>query len=160
AELQLRGFLSLDERRAGTDQYGMSHVDSDRLYDVLGRSIPVHQITTGLARGGEYNGSAANIPASYLASLQPGNLRPADYNLAYANRDATRRAFVVRALRTDGTLPPAEGEQIFLNSGWQPALAKQVADHYGGISAPVKHPNVAKAEVQLWGTLHRSFVNG
>lgn len=158
AELQLRGFLTRDERLSHTDQHGMAAADSDLLYDLLGRSIPVHQITTGEARGGVYKGPTDQIPEAYLSSLQRGNLRPEYYNLAYANRYSLPSAFVLRALLTDGTVSEQEGEQLFEQLGWPPALAKQVAAHYGGAKAAGADKHVAKAQTQLWTATHRSYV--
>jgi hypothetical protein len=62
-ELRLRGWIKDPEMYAGTALHGMSQADTDLLFQVLGRPIPVHQITTGLARGGTYNGDIAGIPA-------------------------------------------------------------------------------------------------
>lgn len=159
AELQLRGYYDRATRLKNTAKHGMSDQDSDWLYDVLGRSIPVHQITTGEARGGTYNGPSADIPAAYLHSLQRGNLRPEYYNLAYANRYSYPSAFVVRALLTDGALTQAEGEQIFLDVGWTPDLAHKVAQHYAPSTAVKADPHLTKASNQLWTTLHRSYVS-
>jgi hypothetical protein len=158
AELELRGFLSTTQRRANTAKHGMSDADSDLLYDVMGRSIPVHQITTGLARGGEWTGQATTAPEPYLSSLRRGNLRPEYYSLAYANRYSYPSAFVVRALLTDGAITQAEGEQIFLDVGWRPDLAKTVAQHYAPTTSTVSDPHIAKANTQLWTTLHRSYI--
>src|SRR5207237_4150132 len=66
AELELRGYLDRSERLAGTRKHGMSDTDSDLLYDVLGRSIPVHQILTGEARGGMFNGQVVSIEVLLL----------------------------------------------------------------------------------------------
>jgi hypothetical protein len=158
AELQLRGFLTLDERRLQTDKHGMSHADSDLLYDLLGRSIPVHQITTGLARGGVFEAPSTGIPKSYLQSLQRGNLRPEYYDLAYANRYTMPSAFVIRALLTGGAITAAQGETLFLESGWKPSLAKQVAEFYGKPTTGGAGSYVTKADTQLWNTTHRTFV--
>lgn len=158
AELELRGFLNQNQRRTKTDQHGMTHADSDLLYDLLGRSINVHAITTGLARGGTFNGPTGAIPAEYLQSLQRGNLRPEYYNLAYANRYTYPSAFVVRSLLTDGAISEAQGEQIFLDIGWTPQLAKTVATHYAVTVGKTTDPHVGKAQTQLWNTTHKSYV--
>src|SRR5215469_13367418 len=39
AELQLRGYLTADQRRALTQNHGMTDANSDLLYDVLGRGL-------------------------------------------------------------------------------------------------------------------------
>ena len=158
AELQLRGYIDRATRLDKTGQHGMSTADSDLLYNLLGRSIPVHQITTGLARGGVFGGSADAIPDSYLQSLQRGNLRPEYYNLAYANRYSLPSAFVIRALLTGGAITADQGEQLFLQSGWKPDLAKQVADFYGTGTTTPADPHIAKAQNQLWTTTHRSYI--
>src|SRR5215469_15052620 len=42
AELQLRGYLTAEERRALTQKHGMTDANSDLLYDVLGRGLSLH----------------------------------------------------------------------------------------------------------------------
>src|SRR5439155_5220509 len=74
-ELQLRGFVDATERRRLVGKHGMSAADSDRLLDVLGRSIPVHQITTGLARGGVCPGNYGKVPSPYRQTIQRSNIR-------------------------------------------------------------------------------------
>jgi hypothetical protein len=157
AELQLRGYYDAKTRRTNTAKHGMSDADSDLLYNVLGRSIPEHQITTGEARGGVFEGPIDTIPKAYLQSLQRGNLRPEYYNLAYANRYSYPSAFVLRALLQGGVISAAQGEQYFLDIGWPPVLAKQVAEHYGAATTASADKHVAKAEAQLWTTLHASY---
>lgn len=159
AELQLRGFLTAPERIAETDKHGMSKGDSDLLYNLLGRSIPVHQITTGFARGGTFEGPIDTIPKAYLQSLQRGNLRPEYYNLAYANRFSMPSAFVIRALLTDGAITEAEGEQIFLEIGWPPDLAKAVAKAYAPTGTVAKlNPFVKSQQTRLVTAMHTAAV--
>jgi hypothetical protein len=167
AELELRGFLTQAERRAETAKWGMSQRDSDLLFDVLGRSVNVHQIVTGEARGGVYKPppdtlaqQSAGIPPAFLASLQRGNLRPEYYDLAYANRYTYPSFFAIRALLQAGVLTADAGHQILLEMGWKPSLARLVADHYGRTTTAASDPHVAKAQVQLWGTTHRSYIAG
>src|SRR5205085_2116021 len=104
AELELRGFLTPAERLAGTAKWGMSKADSDLLYDVLGRAIAEHQIVTGEARGGVYNGPIDHIPEAFLSALRRGNIRPEYYNIAYANRYSYPSAFVLRSLTQAGDI--------------------------------------------------------
>jgi hypothetical protein len=159
AELQLRGYLSPDERKAATEQHGMSDADSELLYNLLGRSIPVHQITTGEARGGTFEGDYSTVPKAYLQSLERGNLRPEYYSLAYANRYSLPSAFVLRAITTGGEITQAESKQLLLEIGWPPDLADTVSAAWaktaGGGAAD---PYVKKAQGQLWTAAHKAFV--
>jgi hypothetical protein len=158
AELELRGYLDRSERLAGTRKHGMSDADSDLLYDVLGRSIPVHQIETGEARGGVYNGPIDHIPEPFLASLRRGNLRREYFNLAYANRFTYPSGFMIRGLAQDGELTQAETHQILLEVGWSPHWATTFSERWAGGTGAAADPNVKKAQTHLWTTTHRSFV--
>lgn len=158
AELRLRGWIDDEAMHAGAAKHGMTPADADLLRKMIGRPIPVHQVTTGLARGGVFNGSSDHIPEAYIRSLEEGNQRPEWYSLSYANRYTLPGAFVVRRLLQDGALTAEEATTIFVQSGWPPELADKVAKAYSvtTTAAPSKH--TAKAQTQLWGTLHKSYV--
>lgn len=160
AELQLRGYLTKDERLLGTAKHGMSERDSELLYDMLGRSIPVHQITTGLARGGSFGGDGSDVPEVYRQSLQRGNLRPEYYDLAYANRYSLPGVFVLRAMAQAGDLDEARVEQLLLWTGWPPSLAKQVAAAWADKAKASAAKHKATAQTSLYAAQHHSFVTG
>jgi hypothetical protein len=157
-ELALRGWLTPAEADAGAALSGMSKTDADLLFKMLGRPINVHQIVTGLERGGKYGGDYEGVPEPFNKALRESNIRPEWGNLAYANRYSLPSAFVFRALLQANVITAAEGEQYFLDLGYPPVLAKQVADHYGQASGSTADPHVTKANSQLWTTLHRSYV--
>jgi len=159
AELELRGFLTTDQRRALTALHGMSDGNSDLLYNVLGRSIPVHQITTGEARGGTYNGPIRDIPDPYLHALQRESLRPEYYNLAYANRYTLPSGFQIKAETQSGDITQAESKQLLLESGWQPHWAEVFSTSWATPKASSSASHVSKAQTQLWGTLHKAYLN-
>jgi hypothetical protein len=166
AELQLRGFLTEKERRIQTQQHGMRQDDSDLLFDLLGRSVNVHQIVTGEARGGQYKAAGftlaqqeAGIPPAFRAALQRGNLRPEYYSLAYANRYTYPSFFAIRALLQGGVFTADQGYQILLEMGWKPTLARLVADHYGtGTGAVAVDPLVKSAHTRALTLLRNAYV--
>lgn len=161
AELELRGFYDAATRRTNTAKHGMSDADSDLLYNVLGRSITVHALTTGLARGGVFNGPTAAIPPAGLQAMQRSNIRPEWYNLDWANRYSYPSAFFFRLLLTTGALTADQGYQRFLELGWEPSLARQIADALApGTAAGGVSPYVAKADTQLWTAIHKEYVKG
>jgi hypothetical protein len=159
AELQLRGFLTVEERRTNTAKTGMSETDSDLLYNVLGRAPAVHTITKGLAFGGTYNGGSDGIPEVYLSALQRGNLRPEYYDIAYHDRYLWPSAFVLRSLTQTGEITADDAEQVLTYIGWEPDFAKKVAHSWGGSTPAVADPHVTKALGQLWTVTHKSYVN-
>src|SRR5579859_141704 len=124
AELQLRGYYDETTRRANTAKHGMSDEDSDLLYNVLGRSIAVHAVTTGLARGGKYPGSYANVPEPYRAAIQRSNIREEYAELAYANRYSYPSGFQIKSETQSGDLPQPVSQQLLLEVGWSPKWAE------------------------------------
>jgi len=160
AELQLRGYITAEQRRALTHQHGMRAGDSDLLYDVLGRAPSIRQAYIGLARGAKYDGGPQDIPSPYLEAAQRSNLRPEWYSIAYENRYSLPSAFVTRALLTDGAISEQRGEEIFLHSGWPPDLAALVANHYAGGTGTTTDKHVTSAQTQLWTTTHTAYKNG
>lgn len=159
AELELRGWINQAQRDAGAARHGMEPAEAQLLFDMTGRPIPVHQVTTGEARGGEFNGDHGHIPAPFLRSLEESNVRPEWYSLAYANRYSYPSAFVLRTLVQTHELTEAEGKQTLLDIGWNPTLATKVAARWAGGTAAAGDPHVTKAEMQLWATLHRSYLD-
>ena len=158
AELQLRGFLTADQRLANTAKHGMSDADSNLLYDVLGRAPSIRQTYIGLARGATYDGTPQSIPSPYLEAAQRSNLRPEWYDVAYQNRYSLPSAFVTRQLLKDGAIDAARAETIFVHSGWPPDLAQLVAQAYAPTGGSSADPHVTKASNSLWTTTHKSYV--
>lgn len=158
AELRLRGWIDDSAMYAGAALSGLEKEDTTLLHSMLGRPIPVHQVTTGLARGGTFGGTGEGVPEAFLRSLEEGNLRPEWYSLAYANRYTLPSAFVLRQLLKDGALDVHDAEQLFLQSGWPPELAAKVATKYAPTATIATDKHLAKAQTQLWNAAHRSYV--
>lgn len=159
AELRVRGWIDTPAMEAGAALSGMEAADVDLLFSLHGRPVPVHQVTTGEARGGTYNGSPADIPVAYLRSLEEGSLRPEWYSLAYANRYSYPSAFVLRALATSGELSGADVSQALLDIGWPPDLVAKVVQSWSGGTTGQADKNVVKAQGELWTALHKAYVN-
>jgi hypothetical protein len=159
AELQLRGFLSADERRTHTEKHGMTDADSDLLYDVLGRAPAVHAVTTGLARGATYDGTAQTIPEPYLSAVQRANVRPEWYDIEYHNRFSYPSGFQIRAEAQNGDLSESKTEEILLEIGWAPKWATFFATKWtGGTKAGAADPHVKKAQTTLYTETHKAYV--
>lgn len=159
-ELQLRGFYDETARRLNTRKHGMTDDDSDLLYKVLGRSVSVHQVTTGLARGGKYPSVYADVPEPFRAAIQRSNVREEWVGLAYANRYSYPSGFQIRSEAQKGDLTYDETHQILLEVGWSPKWAAHFATSWTGGVAAKADPHVSKAQTQLWTTLHRSYLAG
>lgn len=160
AELQLRGFYDETTRRKNTEKHGMTDADSDLLYNVLGRSVSVHQVTTGLARGGKYPSVYADVPQPYRAAIQRSNIREEWVGIAYANRYSYPSAFVLRSLAQAGDLGDAAAvKQILLEIGWPPALAEKVSLKWVPTGSATD-PLVRSARTSLVTALRKAYVLG
>lgn len=160
AELDLRGYLTHTERDAGAALSGMEPGDAELLYNMLGRSVAVHQVTTGLARGGVYPGSYTNVPEPYKSAIERSNIREEYAELAYANRFTYPSYFVIKPLVADGALTVDEATQIFENEGWPPDLAAKAAASFAPSGATTTTPEVKSAKTKLLTKLHTLYVNG
>lgn len=169
AELQLRGYITADERRGFTAQHGMTAANSDLLYDVIGRGVNVHQVLIGERRGGVYKPSPATfaeqiagIPEEYVAALERGNLRPEYYNLAYAARETYPSYFVTKALLTANVITAERGAELFSGLGWPEDVAQAAGTAFGTTTAATAKadPWVTKADTQLWAATHKAYVGG
>lgn len=84
-ELYLRGWITQDEMLAGTALHGLTPEDTQLLYDVQGRPLGIHAITTAIARGGKFQPQPNGPQDPYDAYVHWSNLRPEMYELAKAN---------------------------------------------------------------------------
>jgi hypothetical protein len=146
AELHLRGWITEAEMLAGGAKHGMSEEDVRRVFLNLGRPLVLHQITTGLERGGSYGGGYESIPEPFRTAIRQSAIRPEWASLDYANRYTYPSAFAVRGLAQSGTLNAAETEDVLLKLGWEPSFAKLVA---GSWTAPSGSSSKAPSETDL-----------
>ncbi len=158
AESWLRGWRTQAEAEAGAALHGMTPGHLGLLYELKGRPVTFHEITTGLARGGTYPSQYTDIPEPYRKSAQESDIRPEWASLHYHNRYTYPSAFVLRTLAQAGDLGGQQAvEQVLLEIGWKPSFATQVSTAWtGGVAAGDSH--VAKAQTQLWATTHKSYV--
>ena len=157
-EAALRGIITNAEADAGAALSGMESADAQLLFEIMGRPLVVHQIATGLARGGEYGGTYNDVPQPYRDAIRRSNIRPEYARLAYANRYTIPSYFILRAILQDGGMTEAQFADYGKQLGWPPDLAEKAAAAIGGTAAAKADPHVAKAQTQLWTTTHSSYV--
>lgn len=158
-EAALRGIITQAEADAGSALSGMEQKDAHLLFEIMGRPLPVHGITTGLARDGQFGGSYSDVPEPYQDAIRRSNIRPEYARLAYANRYTLPSAFVLRTLAQSGELGHDEVHKLLLEIGWPPELVDKVATLWAGSVSTTVDKHVQKAQTQLWGALHKSVVD-
>lgn len=158
-EAALRGLLTNAQADQGSALSGLNAADSKTLFGLLGRPLDVHQITTGLARGGTFGGDYSTVPEPYQDAIRRSAIRPEYAHLAYANRYSLPGAFVLRALAQGGDLTPDETHTLLLESGWKPDLAKTVSDKWTAGTKAGANKHVTSAETGLFTVLRKAYVN-
>lgn len=159
-EHSLRGFESLDSAKTNAKRHGTVEADAQLVYDNLGRAPGLHGVTTGLARGGNYDGTPQTIPEPYLSAVQRANIRPEWYDLEYHNRFTYPSGFQIKSEAP--IMGETLTEQTLLEVGWKPELAKFFATHWANptAAASTASSHASKAATQLWNTTHNSYKAG
>ena len=158
AEAELRGLMSTSEAEAGAALSGLDSADYATLFGILGRPLALHQITTGLARGGTYGGTYDDVPAgAYRDAIRRSAIRPEYAALDYANRFTYPSLFQISRLVTAGIIDGATGEDWAHKSGLAPEVVAALVAEWGGATGS-SDPHVGKAQTQLWTTTHRSYI--
>lgn len=158
-ELELRGFSDRTQRLADTGKHGMSVEDSDKLYDVLGRAPSVHTVVIGLARGGKYPGSYANVPEPYKSAIQRSNIREEWSEIVYAARYTYPSGFQIRSEAQAGDMTLEETTAILLEVGWSPKWADFFAAKWTSKGIGTASTPASKAKTSALTALHKSYVN-
>lgn len=127
-ENYLRGYTKdFDVALAGAAKHGMTPEDATLVFENLGRPLTLHQITTGLARGGTFQPEPNEQTDPYQAAVRESSVKPSYYDLAIANRYSLPGYFVIKAMLANGTLTADEAATIFKQEGWPPDLADKAA---------------------------------
>lgn len=160
AESELRGVKSHTEAQAGAKLSGLEPDDYKTLFEIMGRPLNAHEITTAQARGGTFGGTYDDVPEPYRDAIRRSAIRPEYAVMAWHNRFTYPSAFVIRALAEAGDLgDTAAVAKLLEKVGWEPALAMQVAGKWAPKGAAAD-THVAKARTQLWTATHSSYVKG
>ena len=159
SEAELRGYSTTKQRLANTAKHGMSQEDSDLLHLIQGRPVAVHQVTTGLARGGTYPSLYTDVPEPYQAAIRESDIKEPWASIAYHNRYTLPSGFQIKAETQSGDITQAQSEQLLLEAGWDPKWASVFSSSWATPKAKSASSHVSKAQTQLWGTIHKAYLN-
>lgn len=160
AELDLRGWIDHAHRDAGAAMSGMTPEDADLLWKLHGRPLAIHQITTGLARGGQYNPVPGELTDPYQAAVRLSSLRPEFYDLDIANKYTMPSVFAIRGLAQSGAWDFDTTHTRLLWSGWYPPDAEAVARFWTQKTAAGLSPAIKSAQTRFITAIHKAYVGG
>jgi hypothetical protein len=159
AEAVIRGWITQTDAEPLAALDGWTAARLDLLVKLRGRPLAVHQVTTGLARGGTFGGGYDDVPEPYRTAIRQSNIRPEWARLAHANRFTYTVPFWWRALAQADAFGPLDPKQILIDLGNPPGFAQVMVDHYVGGGEKTADPHVTKAQNQLWATVHKAYLD-
>jgi hypothetical protein len=134
-ENALRGHHTFEWAAQQAARHGMSADDALVIYQNQGRPLNLHQISQGLAWGANYKPAPTDDPDPWMQSVLLGPVRPEYYELQHSLKYIVPSGFNLRALQQAGALTPDEAFTWYKRLGWEPTLARKVADVYGKASS-------------------------
>ena len=158
-ELHLRGYIDQSQMYAGTALHGMSPDDTDRLFEVLGRPLTVHQITTGLARGGVFNPTGTELTDPYEASVHESNIKPSYYDLAIANRYNYPALFQLNALVKANAITADEAKDWANKDGYAPEVVDALYKFWQGEQASSTTATGVRTKTFTYSQIHQAWRN-
>lgn len=160
ASLWLRGWISEHDAKAGGALTGYDAAAMDLLYLNRGRPATTRQAFIGYTRGGRVQGQSWDERETHKRAVEQSNIRTEWEPVLWAQRYTYPSAFVLRNLTQSGDITQADAEKVLLYEGWEPDFAAKVSKAWAGGATGATDPHVAKAQTQLWTTLHTSYKNG
>src|SRR5262249_51799969 len=156
----LRGHISVPEMNAGTARHGMSPEDTNLIYLRTGRPAAPGQMATASVRGIDGPLGRPMDREQFLLGIAESDIRPEWGPMLWESRFLYPSLFQLTRLVTSGAITPSTGEEWARKARYAPEVVAALAESWTAAPTAVKHPNVVKAQNQLWTTLHRSYVNG
>jgi hypothetical protein len=156
-ELHLRGYITAQQMYDGTALHGMSTDDTDRLFRVLGRPLTVHQITTGLARGGTFQPIPGELTDPYEASVHESNIKPSYYDLAIANRYGYPSLFQLNALVKANAITASVAADWANKDGLAPEVVAALTTFWEGEQAQAGGATGTKPKTFTYSQIHQAW---
>jgi hypothetical protein len=160
AGLRLRGWID----KAEADRLGLLRGASSQTMEYLylnrGRPATAHQIHVGFARGGRHPTIGNDEKETIRAAVAQSDIRPEWFDLLWAQRYTMPSAFVLRALTQDGTFTEGQAENVLLESGWRPDLAKAAATKWAGSGAGPSTKWADRARGYIFTAAHGDYLDG
>lgn len=159
-ENTLRGYSDQAAMQAGAARHGMTSADVALLFQNAGRPLAIHQITTGLARGGSFKPIPGELTDPYEAASHESNLKPAYYDLNIANKYTMPSVLAIRGLAQSGAWDFDTTHTRLLWSGWYPPDAEAVARFWTQKTATGLSPAIKSAQTRFITAIHKAYVGG
>lgn len=156
-ENHLRGYSQASDMYDRAARHGMRQADVDILFQNAGRPLTVHQITTGLARGGVFNPETNELTDPYEASVHESNIKPSYYDLAIANRYSYPSLFQLNALVKANAITADTAADWATKDGLAPEVVTALHTFWSGEQAGGGGTTGTKPKQYTYSQIHSAW---
>jgi hypothetical protein len=165
AGLWLRGWITKQQAIRGGALTGATPEQMDLLYKNRGRPMAPVQAFTAWARKAPHP-VGEGIPdrpgtfdfQDFKRAIQQSDIRTEYVEPLWAIRYAYPSLFIVNRLVLAGAIPAATAKDWLEKQRMAPEVITALEAYWGSQGAGAAGPYVGRAQTQLWGTVHRTFV--
>ncbi len=159
-QAHLKGWIDAPAMYAGTAKHGMSKADTDLIYLRSGRPAAPGQMATAAARGIDGPDKSPMDKAQFLKGIKESDIRPEWGEMLWDSRFLYPPLFQLTRLVQADAITPEVAREWAIKDRYPPEVVNALFKYWNQPTAGKADTHVAKAETQLWNTLHRSYLAG
>jgi len=160
AGLHLRGWISEEQMNAGGALTGYSPEQMQLLYLNRGRPAAPGQMATAAARGIEGPLGRPVDREQFIEAIKQSDIRPEYGPLLWESRYLYPPLFQITRLVQGGVIDADTGARWARFDRYPPEVVDALHAYWSHPATGKPDTHTAKAQVQLWGTTHRSYLAG
>ncbi len=159
-QAHLKGWIDAPAMYAGTAKHGMSKADTDLIYLRSGRPAAPGQMATAAARGIDGPDGSPMDKTQFLKGIKESDIRPEWGEMLWDSRFLYPPLFQLTRLVQADAITPETAREWAIKDRYPPEVVNALFKYWNQPTAAKGDTHLAKAQTQLWSTLHRSFLAG
>lgn len=159
-ENAIRGYITLDQAKAGAARHGMEPDDVDVLYRNAGRPMTPHQITQALARGAKFNPIPGELTDPYDAAAHESNVHVSYQEMYAALRYNYPSLFQLNTLVKGNAISPDIAADWATKDGYAPEVVTTLHEFWTAQAAGGGGATGTKPKAFTYSQIHQAWRNG
>jgi hypothetical protein len=156
--LRIKGWIDQAAQHALGALSGFTPEQMDQMYLAAGRPAAPGQMWTAAARGVDGPDGVPMNEAQFLKGIRESDIRPEWGPMLWEIRYLYPSLFQLTRLVTSGAIDPATGAEWAHKARYAPEVVTALRASWQKASTSGASSYLNKADLQLWGTTHRTFV--
>jgi hypothetical protein len=156
----IRGWITAAEMHDGAARHGMSKADVDLLYLRTGRPAAPGQMATAAARGIDGPEGRPMDREQFLKGIAESDIRPEWGPMLWESRYLYPPLFQITRLVQAGAIDTPTAVDWATKDRYPPEVVSALEAFWNEGAGGGVDSHVGKAQTQLWGSAHRSYLAG